>query len=147
MGNRHGCSFTSNIPTLTRMLVSGFEATTPFPDEYVGAWLELAHSRVLTTAATLFRYNVWAMPFPPVLLQQDVDHRCFVAYLLVTATPVRLWLPLLLLSCSRSSSEQKSFSKFWASMLGGPPSIIFRILGERPTLRRLESVRTRESST
>ena len=51
---------------------------TPFPDEDVGAWLELAYSGVLTTAATLFRYNVWAMPFPPVLLQQDVDHRCFV---------------------------------------------------------------------
>ena len=41
----------------------------------------------------------------------------------------------------------KSLSKFPATMVGGPPSMIFRILRVRPTLRRLERLRTRDRRT
>ena len=42
---------------------------------------------------------------------------------------------------------RKSFSKFSASILGGPPSIILRILAVRPMLRRQDKLRTRDSMT
>ena len=41
----------------------------------------------------------------------------------------------------------KSFSKFSAIIAGGPPSMIFRTLRLRPTLRRLERLRTRDKRT
>ena len=42
---------------------------------------------------------------------------------------------------------RNNFSKFSASIFGGPPSIILRILGVRPWLRRRDRLRTRERST
>ena len=40
---------------------------------------------------------------------------------------------------------RNNFSKFSASIVGGPPSIIDRILGVRPMDRKHERLRTRES--